>query len=57
MDADGYPRQRDGVSFFEVIFFVMPAKAGIQGCKTHLLPWTPAFAGVTTKEKMATELS
>ena len=28
---------------------VMPAKAGIQGGQTERLPWTPAFAGVTTE--------
>ncbi|MGH6929896.1 MAG: hypothetical protein ACREEV_16385, partial [Dongiaceae bacterium] len=28
---------------------VMPAKAGIQGSLMGLLPWTPAFAGVTWK--------
>src|SRR5439155_17656852 len=26
---------------------VIPAKAGIQGPRFQLLPWTPAFAGVT----------
>src|SRR6185437_14131336 len=27
--------------------FVIPAKAGIQGKRRVLAPWTPAFAGVT----------
>jgi hypothetical protein len=28
-------------------FLVIPAKAGIQGHRTRLLPWIPAFAGMT----------
>jgi len=32
---------------------VIPAKAGIQGRRSRLLPWIPAFAGMT-EEKIHT---
>jgi N-dimethylarginine dimethylaminohydrolase len=31
--------------------FVIPAKAGIQGPRPRRLPWIPAFAGMTEKNK------
>jgi hypothetical protein len=31
----------------ESFWFVMPAKAGIQGKRLSGRPWPPAFAGVT----------
>jgi hypothetical protein len=34
-------------------FVVIPAKAGIQGWKARRLPWTPAFAGVTSENECA----
>jgi hypothetical protein len=31
------------------ILFVIPAKAGVQGCRSAAFaPWTPAFAGETS---------
>src|SRR5690349_17674138 len=30
-----------------VLHAVIPAKAGIQGCRARRLPWVPAFAGTT----------
>ena len=30
-----------------LLFPVIPAKAGIQGNRSFIGPWTPAFAGVT----------
>jgi hypothetical protein len=37
-----------------VLFFaVIPAKAGIQGFKTHHLLWIPAFAGMTVENEGA----
>jgi hypothetical protein len=33
---------------FRPIYFVIPAKAGIQGrLGRYVLPWIPAFAGMT----------
>jgi hypothetical protein len=28
---------------------VIRSQAGIQGCETRLLPWMPAFAGMTRR--------
>ena len=33
--------------FARLARFVIPAKAGIQGARTSLGPWVPAFAGTT----------
>jgi hypothetical protein len=38
-----------------ICFVVVPAKAGIEGDEVRCLPWTPAFAGVTTEHEGVAE--
>jgi hypothetical protein len=37
----------DFVKSLEMIFSVIPAKAGIQSFQTAIILWTPVFIGVT----------
>ena len=37
------------------LFHVVPAKAGTQGKRSPVGPWTPAFAGVTDKVQLKSE--
>ena len=38
----------DVVKSLEILFSVIPAKAGIQSFQTVINSWTPVFTGVTT---------